>query len=801
MSRLIRKVAVLGSGVMGSRIACHFANTGVEVLLLDIVPRELNDAEKAKGLTLESKAVRNRIVNDSLQGVLKSNPSPVYSKTVVSRVKTGNFDDNLSEISQCDWILEAVVERLDIKQQVFEKVEKYRKPGTLITTNTSGIPIHYLVKDRSEDFVKHFCGTHFFNPPRYLRLLEIIPGPSTDQSVIDFLMHYGELHLGKTTVLCKDTPAFIANRIGVYGIMSLFHTVKKMGLTVEEVDKLTGPVLGRPKSATFRTCDVVGLDTLVHVANGLKDNCPNDEAKELFVLPDYVAKMNESKWLGDKSGQGFYKKVKGAGGKSEILALDLNTMEYRPQQKVKFATLEQTKPIENLRDRMKVLVAGKDKAGEFYRASFAGLFAYVSNRIPEISEEIYKIDQAMNAGFGWELGPFEAWDAIGVKESIAMMDTAGIQTASWVKEMLAAGNTSFYKIEGGKKLCYDLTTKSYKAIPGTENFILLDTIRENKTVWKNAGTTLTDIGDGILNLEFHTKMNTIGGEVLSGINKAIEIAEKDFRGLVISNEGQNFSAGANLGMVFMLAIEQEWDELDFAVRAFQNATSRIRYSSIPVVAAPHNLTLGGGTEICLHADAVVAHAETYMGLVEFGVGVIPGGGGTKEFALRLSDGLAEGDVELNEFRNRFLTIGQAKVSTSAREAFELGYLRNGIDRVVVSRNRLLAEAKAEALRLADEGYTKPVPRTDIRVLGKQALGLAYVGANSMQSGKYISEHDALISRKLAWVLCGGDLSQPTMVSEKYLLDLEREVFLSLCGERKSLERMQSILNGGKVLRN
>ncbi|MFM2017838.1 MAG: hypothetical protein RL007_1494 [Bacteroidota bacterium] len=801
MSRLIRKVAVLGSGVMGSRIACHFANTGVEVLLLDIVPRELNDAEKAKGLTLESKVVRNRIVNDSLQGVLKSNPSPVYSKSVVSRIKTGNFDDNLSEIAQCDWVLEAVVERLDIKQQVFEKVEQYRKPGSLITTNTSGIPIHYLVKGRSEDFVKHFCGTHFFNPPRYLRLLEIIPGPSTDQSVIDFLMHYGELHLGKTTVLCKDTPAFIANRIGVYGIMSLFHTVKKMGLTVEEVDKLTGPVLGRPKSATFRTCDVVGLDTLVHVANGLKDNCPNDEAKALFVLPDYVAKMNESKWLGDKTGQGFYKKVKGSGGKSEILALDLNTMEYRPQQKVKFATLEQTKPIENLRERMKVLVAGKDKAGEFYRVSFAGLFAYVSNRIPEISDEIYKIDQAMNAGFGWELGPFEAWDAIGVKESIAMMDAAGIQTAEWVKEMLAAGCSTFYKIENGKKLCYDVPSKSYKVIPGTEQFILLDTIRESKTVWKNAGTTLTDIGDGILNLEFHTKMNTIGGEVLSGINKAIDIAEKDFRGLVISNEGQNFSAGANLGMVFMLAIEQEWDELDFAVRAFQNATSRIRYSSIPVVAAPHNLTLGGGTEICLHADAVVAHAETYMGLVEFGVGVIPGGGGTKEFALRLSDNLSEGDVELNEFRNRFLTIGQAKVSTSAREAFELGYLRNGIDRVVVSRNRLLTEAKAEALRLADEGYTKPVPRTDIRVLGKQALGLAYVGANSMLSGKYISEHDALISRKLAWVLCGGDLSQPTMVSEKYLLDLEREAFLSLCGERKSLERMQSILNGGKVLRN
>jgi 3-hydroxyacyl-CoA dehydrogenase len=801
MSRIIRKVAVLGSGVMGSRIACHFANCGVEVLLLDIVPRELNPAETAKGLTLESKVVRNRIVNDSLQGVLKSNPSPIYSKAFVSRIKTGNFDDDLKDIASCDWILEAVVERLDIKKQVFEKVEQFRKPGTLITTNTSGIPVHFLIEGRSEDFVNHFCGTHFFNPPRYLRLLEIIPSPKTDPEVIDFLMQYGELHLGKTTVLAKDTPAFIANRIGVYGIMSLFHTVKKMGLTVEEVDKLTGPVLGRPKSATFRTCDVVGLDTLVLVANGLAANCPNDEMKDLFVLPDYVAKMNANKWLGDKTGQGFYKKTKDANGKTEILALDLDTLEYRPQKKAKFATLEATKPIENLRERMKVLVQGKDKAGEFYRSSFAGMFAYVSNRIPEISDNIYKIDWALNAGFGWELGPFETWDAIGVKEGVALVESQGLKVAAWVNEMLAAGNTSFYKIVDGKNLCYDVASKSYKSIPGTENFILLDTLRATKTVWKNSGTTLVDLGDGILNLEFHTKMNTIGGEVLQGINTAIDIAEKDFRGLVISNEGQNFSAGANLGMVFMFAIEQEWDELDFAVRAFQNATARIRYSSIPVVAAPHNLTLGGGTEICLHADAVVAHAETYMGLVEFGVGVIPGGGGTKEFALRLSDELHEGDVELNEFRNRFLTIGQAKVSTSAREAFELGYLRNGIDRIVVSRNRLLTEAKAEALRLAQEGYTKPVPRTDIRVLGKSALGLAYLGANSMLSGKYISEHDAKISQKLAWVLCGGDLSQPTLVSEKYLLDLEREAFLSLCGERKSLERMQSILQGGKVLRN
>ncbi len=801
MERKIRKVAVLGSGVMGSRIACHFANIGLEVLLLDIVPRELTPAEQQRGKTTEDPAVRNRIVNEALQAVLKSNPSPIYDKAFVSRITTGNFDDHLSRIGECDWVIEAVVERLDIKQQVFENVERFRKPGTLITTNTSGIPVHLLTQGRSDDFRKNFCGTHFFNPPRYLRLLEIIPGPDTDPQVIDFLSRYGELYLGKTTVLCKDTPAFIANRVGVYSIMALFHLVEKMKLTVEEVDKLTGPVLGRPKSATFRTTDVVGLDTLIHVANGVAQNCPDDEAREQFALPGYVAKLAENKWYGDKTGQGFYKKIKGASGKSEILALDLQTMEYRPQQKAKFATLEQTKPIEHLRDRLPVLLSGKDKAGEFYRASFSGLFAYVSNRIPEIADELYKIDQAMNAGFGWELGPFETWDALGVPATLQAMEASGHKVAKWVHEMIASGNTSFYKTENGAKLYYDIPSKSYKRIPGTEAFILLDAIRDSKTVWKNSGATLTDIGDGILNLEFHTKMNTLGGEVLQGINTAIEIAEKEFRGLVISNEGANFSAGANLGMVFMFAVEQEWDELDFAVRAFQGATSRIRFSSIPVVAAPHNMCLGGGTEICLHADAVVAHTETYMGLVEFGVGVIPGGGGTKEFAARLSDELKEGDVELNEFRRRFLTIGQAAVSTSAQEAFALGFLREGKDKIVLSRSRLLTEAKAEAIRLAERGYTQPVPRNNIRVLGRQALGLAYLGADSMYSGKYISEHDVKISQKLAWVLCGGDLSQPTLVSEKYLLDLEREAFLSLCGERKTLERMQSILTGGKVLRN
>lgn len=791
MNRTIKKVAVLGSGVMGSRIACHFANIGVEVLLLDIVPKDAGTDKKS----------RNKLVNAELETALKSNPSPIYRKNFAKRITTGNLEDDLQYIATCDWIIEVVIERLDIKKQVFENVEKYRKPGTLITSNTSGIPIHLMTEGRSEDFQKHFCGTHFFNPPRYLRLLEIIPTSKTSSEVVDFLMHYGELYLGKTTVLCKDTPAFIANRIGVFGIMSLFHTVEKLNLTIDEVDKLTGPVLGRPKSATFRTCDVVGLDTLVHVANGVAQNCPKDEAIETFKIPGYVSKMVENKWLGSKTEQGFFKKVKGANGKSEIHSLDLKTLEYKPSQKVKFATLETTKAIDNIRDRMKVLLAGTDKAGEFYRATFYNLFAYVSNRIPEITDELYKIDAAMNTGFAWELGPFEAWDTLGVAATVKAMEAANTKPAQWVYTMIESGASSFYKIENGNRKFYDIASKSYKTIPGTESFILLDNIRPTKTVWKNSGAVVTDIGDGILNLEWNTKMNSIGGEVIEGINKAIEIAEKDFRGLVISNEGANFSAGANVGMIFMMAVEQEYDELNFAIKTFQNTMMRVRYSSIPVVVAPHNMALGGACEMSLHSDRVVAHAETYMGLVEFGVGLIPGGGGTKEFAVRLSDELQEGDIELNNFRDRFLTIGQAKVSTSAHEAFDLGYLRKGKDVVVVSRNRLLTEAKANCIELANEGYTKPVSRKDIRVLGKQALGLAYLGANSMQVGNYISEHDTKISQKLAWVLCGGDLSSPTLVSEQYLLDLEREAFLSLCGERKTLERLQSIITGGKVLRN
>ncbi len=801
MNRHIRKVAILGSGVMGSRIACHFANIGCEVLLLDIAPKETTPQEEAKGLTVDSPIVKNRIVNGALEFAVKSNPSPLYRKSFAQRIQTGNFSDDMSKIAGYDWIIEVVIERLDIKLQIFEQVEKYRTPGTLISSNTSGIPIHLMLEGRSDDFKAHFCGSHFFNPPRYLQLLEIIPTPHTKPEVVDFLMEYGQLYLGKKTVLCKDTPAFIANRVGVYGIMALFHTVEEMGLTDEEVDKLTGPVLGRPKSATFRTCDVVGLDTLVHVANGLKANCPNDEESKLFELPSYVSKMVENGWLGSKSKQGFYKKVTNEAGKSEILTLDLKTLEYRSAEKAKFPTLELTKSVDDLKQRIKILFSGKDKAGDFYRKLFGGLFAYVSNRLPEISDDLYKIDDALKAGFGWEIGPFETWDIIGIEAGLQLIEGAGRKPAAWLNDLKANNITSFYKTEKGSKQYYDIASKSFVTIPGTENLVLLGALRAENTIWTNGDTTIVDLGDGIINLEFHTKMNTIGGGVIQGMHKAMDLAEKEYKGLVISNTGQNFSAGANVGMIFMMAVEQDYDELNFAVKAFQDAMMRVRYSNIPVVVAPHNLALGGSCEMSMHADKVVAHSELYMGLVEFGVGLIPGGGGTKEFAKRLSDELNAGDIKINRLREKFLTVGQAKVSTSAHEAFDLGYLREGIDEIVVSRDHQLARAKEAAIELAEKGYVAPKKGKNVTVLGQEGLGIVYVGANSMLSGNYMSEHDGVISEKLGYVLCGGDLSENTVVSEQYLLDLERKAFVELCMQRKTLERLESLVKNGKILRN
>ena len=787
--RTINKVTVLGSGVMGSRIACHFAGVGLQVLLLDIPAPESTDTRS-----------KNKIVNDALAAAVKSSPSPLYSKESLKNITTGNFEDNMKDIASSDWIIEVVVERLDIKKQVFEQVEKFRKPGTLITSNTSGIPIHLMAAGRSEDFKKHFCGTHFFNPPRYLRLLEIIPTEFTNKEVVDFLMHYGDLFLGKTTVLCKDTPAFIANRIGVFSIMSIFHLMDKLDLNIDEIEALTGPIIGRPKSATFRTADVVGIDTLVKVAIGVKESCPNDEAKEIFAIPSWLQKMVDNKWLGDKTGQGFFKKIKSADGQKEIQTLDLKTFEYAPRQRPKFATIETAKPAENLKERIKILSQGKDKAGEFYRQFHYSLFSYISNRIPEISDELYRIDDAMKAGFGWEIGAFETWDVLSVKETVEAMRNAGYEVAPWVNDFIAAGNNSFYKVENAKRLYYDVSTKNYLPLPGGDSFIILSDLKE-KTVWKNSACNLYDLGDDVVGLSWNTKMGSIGSEVLEALNKSIAIAEEKYKGLVIANEAAQFSAGANVGMIFMLAAEQEYDELDMAVRLFQNTTMRIRYSSIPVVVAPHGLTLGGGCEICLHADKVQAAAESYIGLVELGVGLIPGGGGTKEFTLRASDAIQHNEPETIPLQNRFITIGTAKVSTSAFEAYDLGILRRGIDEISINQLRRIAEAKQSVIDIYDRGYTTPVQRTDIKVLGRAGLGMLYAGINGMYRGNYITEYDVLIAKKLAYVMCGGDLSEATLVNEQYLLNLEREAFLSLCGQKKTLERLQSVLKSGKPVRN
>ena len=790
--RIIKKVAVLGSGVMGSRIACHFAGIGLQVLLLDIQPKDLpTDAKTAE---------KNKIVNDALTAAIKSNPSPVYTKNVVKKIKTGNFTDNMKDIAECDWVIEVVVERLDIKQAVFIEVEKYRKPGTLITSNTSGIPIHRMAEGRSDDFKKHFCGTHFFNPPRYLRLLEIIPTPHTDELVVDFLMEYGSLQLGKTTVLCKDTPAFIANRVGVFGMMAIMNAMEKLQLNVDEIDALTGPIIGRPKSATFRTADVVGIDTLVKVAKGVADNCPTDEAKAIFNIPAWLNKMVENNWLGDKTQQGFFKKTKSSTGEKEILTLNLQTLEYGARQRPKFATLETAKPIDDLKTRLKALCAGTDKAGDFYRQFHYNLFSYISHRIPEISDELYRVDDGMMAGFGWEIGAFESWDVLGVVKTTEVMKAAGYKVAAWVDEMIAAGNKTFYKVENGKRLCYDVATKTYKALPGGEAFIVMKNF-ENETLWKNSACRTYHLGGDVLGLEWYTKMGSIGGEVLEGIQKSITLAEDNYKGLVIANDGTNFSAGANVGMIFMLAIEQDYDEIDMAIRQFQQTIMRVRYSGIPVVLAPHGLALGGACEMSLHADKVIAAAETYTGLVEVGIGVIPGGAGTKEFVLRAADEMHDGEVDTLTLQNRFLTIATAKVATSAHEAYDLGIYRKGRDLVSVNQGRRIAEAKQAVIDLYDDGYIMPVQRTDIKVLGCSALGAMHAGINGMRLGNYATAHDATVAKKLAYVMCGGDLSEPQLVSEQYLLNLEREAFLSLCGEKKTLERIQSVLKSGKPLRN
>jgi len=802
--RSIRQVAVLGSGVMGSRIACHFANIGVEVLLLDIVPKELTPKEQAKGLSTEHPAVRNRIVNDSLHSVIKSDPSPLYTKEAAQLISTGNFEDDLHKIADCDWILEAIVERLDIKQEMFEKVEAHRKPGTIVTTNTSGIPIHMIASERSEDFRRHFLGTHFFNPPRYLRLLEIIPSPDTDPELIDFMLHYGDLYLGKQSVLAKDTPAFIANRVGIYSMAKIYQLVDEMGLTIEEVDKLTGPATGKPKTGTFRLSDLVGLDTTAHVLKGIRDNCPEDEQRDLFEVPGFVEKMLEKKWLGDKTQQGFYKKTRDEEGNRVILSLDLDSLEYRERASVKLSSLDATKTMERLDERMKYFFfKAEDKGGEFTRKAHLGLFAYVSHRVAEIADDLYQIDDAIRAGFNWDKGPFELWDMVGLKDSLPLFEAEGLTLSSWIHEMIDAGFDKFYKIEEGTKQFYDINSQSYQAVPGTESLILLDTLRESRTLWSNDGVSLIDLGDGVVNIEFHSKMNTLGESVIRGIHESLDYAEgHGYRGVVIANEGKNFSVGANLALISMLAYEDEWEELEEAVKMFQDTAMRIRYSPLPVAVAPHSMSLGGACEFAMHSDVVVAAAETYIGLVEVGVGLIPGGGGTKEFTLRAADQYDADNIPGNIFLQKYLmNIATARVAKSAVEAREMDIFRDR-DRIVINQERRIKEAKEVVIELADNGYMPPKPRNNIRVLGRNMLATLYAGISGMQFGHYASDHDAKIARKIAYVMCGGDLSgDDNRVSEQYLLDLEREVFLSLMGEEKTLKRIEHMLKTGKPLRN
>ena len=801
MNRKINKVAVIGSGIMGSGIACHFANIGIEVLLLDIVPNKLSDIEIKKNLSLEDNSVRNRIVNESLAKAIKSKPSPLYHRNFKNRITTGNLTDDLEKISDSDWIIEVVIENLEIKNQVFKEIEKYRKDGTIITSNTSGIPIKFMSSDRSEDFQQHFAVTHFFNPPRYLKLFEIVPGPNCKDEVVGFLNMFGEKFLGKTSVLAKDTPGFIGNRIGNFGIQDLFHNMKALDISLEDLDTLTGPLIGRPKSATFRTADLVGLDTLARVSNGIYENCPDDECRDVFVTPDFIKDMLEKNWLGDKTGQGFYKKTRDKNGKREILVLDFESMEYRKMNKTKSDIVGKAKKIENTIDRFKVLIDGDDKVSEFYRKTLAGMFSYAQNRIPEISDNVYSIDDAVKAGFGWENGPFEVWDSIGIQQGIDLMKSYNKKPAKWIEELVLSETKSFYSITNGYAYYYDISEKKHLIKPGQESFIILDNIRKTKLVWENEEFVVEDLGDGILNAEFRSKMNSIGENVLLGLNKAIDIAEENFQGLVVGNQAPYFSAGANLSMILMAAAEQEYDQINSTIKKFQDIVMRLRYCNIPTIASVQGMTLAGGCEVAMHCDKIVANAETYTGLVEVGVGIIPAGGGTKEMTLRASNKYNKNDVELNILQEHFLTIGMAKVSTSAYEAHDLGILIKGKDIIVMNNKSQIAIAKSHAKIMAETGYIPPLRERNIKVLGKQALGMFLVGTHSMKSANYISEFDKKIANKLAYVMSGGDLSESTMVSEQYLLELEREAFLSLCGERKTLERIQHMLTKGKPLRN
>lgn len=810
MEKKIKKASVIGAGVMGATIAAQLANVGIETSLLDIVPPELTDDDKKKGLTKESQAFRDKFGQNGLNIALKSRPASFYIPENAKLITIGNLEDNLEWLSEVDWIIEVVVERLDIKKIVFEKIETVLKPGTIITSNTSGISAKAMSEDRTENFRKHFAITHFFNPPRYMKLLEIVPNPDTLPEVIETLADICEKVLGKGVVYAKDTSNFVANRIGTYNMFSVINAMVDMGLTVEAVDKLTGPVIGNAKSASFRTADLVGLDTLLHVADNVYEGCPDDEKKEVFKPPDFINQMVEKKLLGEKTKQGFYKKTKDSEGKKVILSLDCNTLEYSPQEKVNLASLEAAKNVSGTPQKVKSLYYAKDLAGKFTFGHISEMFIYAANRIPEIADDIVNIDNALKWGFGRKMGPFETWDAVGVSKSVAKMKEAGYEIPSWVQEMLDSGKESFYKKEAGVLYYYDIPSKDYKEVPVKPGIILLPSLKEReKQVAGNTGASLIDIRDGVACLEFHSKMNAIGEDIISMIVQSADIVSRDFEGLVIANHGTNFSVGANLAMVLFAAQEEEWDDLDWAIKALQDALMKLKYLDKPVVAAPAGMALGGGCEICLASDRVRFAAETYMGLVEVGVGVIPAGGGCKELLIRNTEHLFEvqrggvypKQIEFMPFVARaFETIAMAKVSTSGPEAIKLGYLRP-TDKLTVNRDYLIEDAKKTVLAINLEGYTPLRPLEEIRVAGENTFAMMKLALWTMHEQGFALDHDVTVGTKVAYVLCGGNVLENTKVSEQYLLDLEREAFLSLCGDPKTQARIQHMLTTGKPLRN
>ncbi len=799
MTKRITKVAVLGSGVMGSGIACHLANAGFQVLMLDIVPKDLPENQK------NSKSARNAIVDTALTTAIKSKPAPLYDKSFASRITTGNFDDDMDKISDFDWIIEVVVERLDIKKLIFDKVDALRKAGSLVTSNTSGIPIRLLAEGRSDDFKKNFCGTHFFNPARYMALFEVIPHEGTDADIIDFWMHFGEVFLGKKTVLCKDTPAFIANRIGFYSGNKVAELTEKYELTVSEVDKITGDPIGWPSTGSYRLLDLVGLDTSVKVTKGVIDNCPDDEyVKVIKDKGTHKATqfLLDNNWLGNKSGQGFYKKTnqRDDKGKTIILELDLNTLEYRPSEKSLLPVVGIAKKVEIMDKRIQEMMSSDEKSGHFVKDLLIGIMSYAANRVPEISDTIYAVDDAMKAGYAWSFGPFEFWDLVGIERGISIAQQNGETLPQWLLDLAQKGVTSFYRIHSGKRQYYDISSNGYKNIPGTELNIHLDNYRENTPVYKNSECILHDIGDGVMCLEFISKSNAIGEGIGRGVQEALQLAQNgDWAGLVIGNNAKNFTVGANLMNVGMLAMQKDFDTLEKMVDGFQQLNMAMKFAPIPVVTATQGYVFGGGCEILMHTDAAICHAESYIGLVEVGVGLIPGGGGTKEFAVRASNSFFEGDVQIPTLIEKLKTIATAAVATSAYEAYGLGYLDKERDTVEINLSKVLTQAKAKVLELS-RNYTPPTHQ-EVTVLGRGGLGTLYTALNEFYLGKYMSAYDLEIAKKVAFVLCGGDLTGQQKVSEQYLLDIEREAFLQLLGQQKTLDRIQYLLMNNKPLRN